>query len=52
MAQSLVVMVGGAVLVAILLRILIVVRRQTNRLKELETRMKATEDMEVTDNNG
>lgn len=42
----------GFLLIAILLRILFVVHRQGNRIKELENRMKATDEMEVTDNNG
>ena len=50
--QGMVIIIVGLLLIAILLRILMVVHRQGTRIKELETRMKATDEMEVTDKNG
>ena len=45
--QSIAMLVIGLLAIVILLRILVIVHRQNWRVKELETRMKAMETMEV-----
>lgn len=46
-AQSITLLIIALLAIAILLKILIIVHKQTNRVKELEMRMKAMEKMEV-----
>lgn len=47
--QSMMFIVLGVVAVAILLRILVIVHKQTRRFKELENRMKAMEHIDAED---
>ena len=49
MAQSMALLILSFVSVLILLGILVVVHKQTGRVKELEMRMKAMEKMEAID---
>jgi len=46
-AQSIVMLVVALLMIVILLRILMIVHKQTGRVKELEMRMKAMEKMDV-----
>ena len=45
--QSIAVLAGGGLLVVLLLRILMLVHAQTNKVKELEQRMKLMEEVKT-----
>lgn len=46
-AQSMIILIMGVVTIAILLKILFIVHKQSTKVKELEMRMKAMENMEL-----
>lgn len=46
-AQSMMVLVLGILAIIVLLGVLVIVHRQTNRVKELEMRMKAMDKLEA-----
>jgi hypothetical protein len=50
--QAMVIIIVGLIMVSILLRILLIVHRQGNKIRELENRIKATNQMEVDKTNG
>ena len=51
-AQGMVFIVVGFIMIGIMVRILVVIHGQDHRMKELEARMKATDEMEATDKDG
>ena len=47
--QSIMILVLGAIAVIVLLYVLVIVHKQTGRVKELEMRMKAMDELEVNE---